>query len=103
MIDELGIGERYAKLAPHLDERQRRLLAASEVQAAGWGGLAAVARITGIARSTIGRGLDDLADGTVLGERVRRAGGGRKRVSESDPGLIADLERIIEPSTRGDP
>jgi hypothetical protein len=102
MIDERGIGERYARLAPHLDERQRRLLAASEVQAAGWGGLAAVARITGIARSTIGRGLDDLADGSVLGERVRRVGGGRKSVARSDPSLIADLERIIEP-TRGDP
>ena len=103
MIDERGIGERYAKLAPHLDERQRRLLAASEVRAAGRGGLAAVARITGVARSTIGRGLHDLDDGTVLDARVRRAGGGRKPVAESDPGLIADLERLIEPSTRGDP
>jgi hypothetical protein len=103
MFDERGIAERYAKLAPHLDERQRRLLAASEVRAAGWGGLAAVARITGIARSTIGRGLHDLDDGVVLGERVRRVGGGRKPVATSDPSLIADLERIIEPSTRGDP
>ena len=80
MIDIAAIRARYETLAPLLNERARRLFAASEAQAAGRGGIAAVSRASGIARSTIGRGLRDLdsaASGWPSG-RVRRSGGGRK-------------------------
>jgi hypothetical protein len=71
--------------------------------AAGWGGIAAVSRITGIARSTIGRGLDELEIGGAPNGQVRRAGAGRKLLEETDPRLIEDLERIVAPTQRGDP
>jgi len=83
MIDETGIRERFAAVSPHLDERGRRLLAAAEARTAGYGGIAAVSRATGIARSTIGRGLADLraSEGLAAG-RVRRQGGGRKPLTQ---------------------
>jgi hypothetical protein len=86
-----------------LDERGRRLFAAAEVRTAGWGGLAVVSRITGLARSTINRGEDDLDAAPMLPGKVRRAGGGRKAVSEKDPGLVPELQRLVEPATLGDP
>jgi hypothetical protein len=63
--------------------------------AAGWGGIAAVSRITGIARSTIGRGLDEVAAAAAPDGRMRRAGAGGEPLEEADPGLIEDLERIV--------
>ena len=84
------------------DERGRRLFAASEVRAAGRGGLVAVSEITGLARSTIGRGLKDL-DEPPPGRRVRRKGGGPRSLVERDASLLTDLERLVGPSTRGDP
>ena len=63
MINEAAIRRRFETLGPYLDERQRRVFATSEALAAGWGGIAAVSRITGIARSTIGRGLDEIVVG----------------------------------------
>ena len=87
-----------------LDERGRRRFAAAEATAAGPGGIRAVNRATGIARSTIGRGLRELRTGeTPDVARVRRAGGGRKPVSETDPSLLDDLRGLVEPQTRGDP
>jgi hypothetical protein len=80
------------------------LLAATEARAAGYGGIAAVSQATGIAASTIGRGLKELAAEIVLAPgRVRRAGGGRKPVVESDPTVLADLMALVEPGERGDP
>jgi Rhodopirellula transposase DDE domain len=79
------------------------MFAAAEVRTAGWGGLAAVARITGLARSTIGRGKQDLAAAPLAKGQVRRAGGGRRAVIENDPGLIPALQRLVEPATLGDP
>ena len=91
-------------LAGQLDERGLRLWAAAEADACGWGGVSAVARATGIARSTISRGRSELERGEVLGSgRVRRAGAGRKRLVESDPTLLSDLERLVDPEARGDP
>lgn len=91
-------------LSPQLDERERRLFAATEARAAGRGGVAAVSRITGIARSTIGRGLKELADQVPLeAGRVRRPGGGRNLLVETDGTLLADLNALVEPSERGDP
>ena len=79
------------------------MFAAAEVRTAGFGGLAAVARITGLARSTIGRGKKDLDAEPLAKGQVRRAGGGRKAVSENDPGVITALQRLVEPATLGDP
>ena len=104
MVDPKPIRERYAALSPQLDERGRRYFAASEARAAGYGGITATARATGIARSTIGRGLKDLAHGSDLpGGRVRRPGGGRKPLTEVDATLLDDLLALVSPSERGDP
>ena len=103
MIDEDGIRYRWETVGRKLDERGRRMLAAAEVRTAGWGGLAVVSRITGLARSTINRGEDDLEATPLPRGQVRRAGGGRKAVSEQDPLLIPELKRLIEPATLGDP
>ena len=104
MIDSAAITARFDALAPFLDERERRLLAASEARAAGRGGVAAVSHATGIARSTIGRGLADLRAGAVqLGDRVRRAGGGGKPAIETQPGLLEALNELVQSSIRGDP
>jgi hypothetical protein len=83
-----------------LDERGRRLFAAAEVKAAGRGGMAAV---SGIARSTIQRGLLDLDAPALAGSRVRREGGGRREIANTDPTLINDLRTLAEPATMGDP
>ena len=104
MIDSAAITARFDALSAFLDERERRLLAASEARAAGRGGVAAVSRATGIARSTIGRGLADLRAGAVqLGDRVRRVGGGGKPEIETQPGLLEALRELVQSSIRGDP
>jgi Rhodopirellula transposase DDE domain len=104
MIDPAPIRDRFTALSPHLNERERRLFAATEAAAAGYGGIAAVAAATGMAVSTIGRGLKDLAEaGGLLAGRVRRAGGGRKPLVVSHPDLLRDLMALVEPGARGDP
>jgi transposase len=104
VIDEEAIGERFRALAGELDERRRRLWAAAEARSCGFGGIAAVARATGISEGTIRRGLKELAAGERLEPgRVRRAGGGRRPLTETDPTLLEDLERLLEADTRGDP
>ena len=104
MIDSDAIRERFASLSPHLDERGRRLFAATEANSAGYGGIAAVTRITGIAASTIGRGLGELAQNVGLeAGRLRRPGGGRKPLVAKDPGLLPALLALVEPTARGDP
>jgi hypothetical protein len=103
MIDENAIRQRWDMVGSKLDERGRRLFAAGEVRTAGWGGLAIVSRITGLARSTINRGEDDLDAEPLAKGQVRRAGGGRRAIGEVDPGLIPALERLVEPATLGDP
>jgi hypothetical protein len=92
-------------LVPHLDERGLRLFAASEAMTAGHGGIVAVSGVTGIARSTIGRGLKDLAanEDALPHKRVRRTGGGRKAAVVKQPGLIEDLRELIQSALRGDP
>ena len=103
MVDRQAIRLRWDAIGSKLDEHGRRLFAAAEVQAAGYGGLAAVSKITGLARSTINRGQDDLSDAALPEGRVRRAGGGRHALSKTDPTLVEDLRRLVEPVTRGDP
>ena len=85
MIDQEGIKLRWETVGCKHDERGQRLFAANEVRAAGHGALAIVSEITGLARSTINRGEDDLDEGPLPGGRVRRKGGGPKPLSERDP------------------
>src|SRR6266849_7439388 len=103
MIDEIAVRTRYEALLLCLDERGRRLFAAVEARTAGYGGIAAVARATGIAPSTIGRGLKDLAASGFPEGSVRRAGSGRQPLTTADPTLLEDLRRLVEPATMGDP
>jgi hypothetical protein len=104
VIDESAIRQRFEALSPVLDERGRRRLAAAEASSAGHGGVVAVMRATGIARSTIGRGLAELRAGEAPDvTRIRRVGGGRKPLSETDASLLDDLRALVEPETRGDP
>ncbi len=103
MIDESAIGARYAAVKDQLDERGRRLFVAAEKVAAGYGGTAAVSRATGVARSTIIRGAKDLLARASSTVRVRRKGAGRPLSSTTDPTLLEDLRRLVEPATMGDP
>jgi len=103
MIDASSIRYRWEKVGRNLDERGQRLFAAAEVRAAGRGGLKIVSGITGLARSTINRGEDDLDSEPLEAARIRRKGGGRKAVAAKDPGLVPALKQIVDPVTRGDP
>ena len=103
MIDKSPLRARYEALRSSLNERGRRLNAAAEAKAAGYGGIAAAARATKVARSTIGRGLKDLQDPGSLTGKVRRKGGGGPLLTTKDPTLLADLQRLLEPATMGDP
>jgi hypothetical protein len=103
MIDERAIRKRYTAIRDQVDERDRRLFAAAEARAVGRGGIAAVARATGLARSTIERGLKDLDRAPLPVGQVRRAGSGRRPLSARDPSVLDDLRRLIEPVTLGDP
>jgi len=97
------VDAKIAALLPHLNERQRRLFLAAEAGALGHGGIVAVARLAEVSESTIARGRAELAAGTPMLGRVRRAGGGRKRATERDPGLRPALQALIEPREAGCP
>ena len=111
MILEPLIAKKYKQLRDHLDERARRLWAAAEAGAIGRGGVSAVHRATGMARSTIEQGLHDMAEsslrtaakGSPKRTRWRAPGGGRKRTSEVDATLLKDLETLVHSGARGDP
>jgi transposase len=98
------IQQRFARLEPFLNERLRRLYAATEAQALGYGGISAVARATGVSRQAIANGLKELAaPDAATAMRIRRPGGGRKRTVTQDATLLHDLEQLVEPLSRGDP
>lgn len=103
MIDAAAIRLRWEAVGSKLDERGRRLFAAAEVRAAGRGGLALVSKTTGLARSTLNRGEDDLDGEPLPGGRIRRKGGGRRAIGDKDPQMREQLRRLIEPATLGDP
>ncbi len=107
MHNEREVAEKFEALAPFLDEVGRRMWAATEARTLGRGGIAVVHRATGIAKSTICRGLSELksgeADEIVHQGRSRRKGGGRKSLAETEPKVVVALERLIDPQTRGDP
>ena len=103
MADDFGLGAKHALLNPYLNERQRRLVAAADARSLGHGGIATLARATGLSRTTLHKAVRELEENTVPPERVRRAGGGRKSKAEQDPELVKALERLVDPATRGDP
>lgn len=105
MIDRAAIRARYDAVSPHLDEKGLRLFVASEARAVGRGGVTAVSEVTGMARSTIERGMKELAanDAAPPEDRIRRTGGGRKRATVKQPTLVKALLELIEASIRGDP
>jgi DDE family transposase len=103
-----GITLRYESLAALLDERMRRQWAAAEAKSYGWGGIRAVSTATGLSPNTIAKGLEELEaqqidTSATRGSRLRKPGGGRKSATDADPGLASALERLVDPSTRGDP
>lgn len=104
MVNQSEIGTRFQLLSPFLNERTRRLAAAAEAASIGRGGISRVARATGVSRHAIGLGLAELrSPETSDGGRIRRIGGGRRKAVAADITLKSDLERLIDPVTRGDP
>jgi hypothetical protein len=103
---EAAIRQRFEGLASSLDERQRRLWAAAEAKAWGYGGVSLVSRSTGISRRAIHVGLHELQadpNAASIGNRVRRPGAGPKTLTAMQPGLLAALDALVEPTSRGDP
>ena len=99
-----ALRQRFTTLDPVIDERTRRLLVAAESSALGAGGISIVSQATGVSRQVIRQGLRELKEAPVPpAGRIRRVGGGRKKSKEKDATLVADLERLVEPLTRGDP
>lgn len=104
MLKHEDIRQRYHLLWPTLDERGRRLFAATEAKVIGHGGISVLSKITGLPRNSIARGIFELTSEPRLeAGRVRRAGAGRKRKSTIFPSLVEDIEKLIEPDVRGDP
>src|SRR5919202_2437964 len=104
MDEATALKDRFARLTDGLDERTRRLVAASEALALGWGGISATSRATGLSRDAIRRGIAELHGAPAAAPgRIRRPGGGRKKTVALDPSLPRDLEALVDPSTRGDP
>jgi hypothetical protein len=97
------LAAKFGVIFPHLDERQRRLLMGAEARALGHGGIRLVARAAGVREATVSLGVTELDSGAGPLGRVRRPGGGRKRATEVDPGLVPALLALVEPQERGDP
>ena len=109
VVNHKDIQRRFRSLSPFLDERMRRLVAAAESAAIGYGGVSAVARATGVSRRAISEGIKELSRQKAPRQarsaevRIRRKGGGRKKTIDKDPTLLEDLDRLVDPATRGDP
>ena len=103
-MDLERIRAKYKALSPTLTERSRRVWCATEAIDIGWGGVRSVSKATGVSRFTIWRGIKDVQAGEVLPlGRIRRAGGGRKKVTETDSTLLLDVDRLVEPTVSGNP
>src|SRR6202171_3201006 len=108
LVNHSDIQRRFRSLTPFLDERMRRLVAASESEAIGYGGVSVVARATGVSRRAITEGMKELKEPNkrkvrLEEARIRRRGAGRKRTVDKDSSLLEDLDRLVDPVTRGDP
>jgi hypothetical protein len=102
-VTEAALAAVFTVLSPHLDERQRRLLAGAQARVLGRGGIAVVARAAGLARSTVQDGAREVDRGPEVIGGVRRPGAGRPKLTEQDPALLAALDVLVEPDTRGGP
>lgn len=105
MAADARLSEVFNTVTPHLAERQRRLLYGAHARALGWGGVSVVAAAAGVSRTTVSKGVEELeqAPRSEGGTRSRRPGGGRKPAQVKDPGLLAALDALVDPDTRGDP
>lgn len=103
MESAASITARFSAIAPHLNERQRRLWVGAEAQVLGRGGVSLVARATGISRPTVYKALEEIDAPPLAAGRVRQPGGGRKRARDLDPELEAALDALVDPDSRGDP
>ncbi len=95
--------KKLKKVLPLLNERQRRVLIATEARAWGWGGIITLSQITGMSHVTIGKGLRELNGAQLPSHKIRKPGGGRKKVIDKHPRIKIVLERLVDPVTRGDP
>jgi hypothetical protein len=100
---EVSLAAKFGALFPHLNERQRRLVMGAEARAIGPGGIKLVARAAGVGVVTVSRGVRDLESGEEPLDRVRKPGGGRKRLADLDPGLRPALLALVEPEERACP
>jgi len=100
-----SLAEKFERIRPHLNEASLRLWAANEALSLGYGGVSEVSRATELSRTTIHAGIAELESATVVAEpnRIRRSGGGRKKLTDKDPGLLGALNKLVDPVTRGDP
>jgi hypothetical protein len=99
----ISLRQKFSPLWSLLDERARRLVAANEARSLGYGGISQVRRACGLSRKAIAKGIRELSEGKAPLGRIRREGGGRKQITDRDPKILALLENLIEPKTRGDP
>jgi len=97
------LAAKFEVVFPHLNERQRRLLAGAEAAVLGHGGIRLVAAAAGMREATVSLGVRELDSGAEPLGRARRPGGGRKRLAETDPGLVPALLALVDPEERGDP
>ena len=103
-MDENGIVKaKIISLLPHLNERQRRLFLAAEARALGHGGITYISNVSGVSRVTITRAMTELEEAPTGADYARCVGGGRKKITQTDQTLRADLDALVEPETRGDP
>jgi len=103
MVPIAQVRDKLMRIWPHLNERSRRMLAASEAAALGYGGVSLVSRACGLSRVTITKGIDELDVAPLAENRIRRAGGGRWKLEIRDPKLVGALDSLVEPLSRGDP
>lgn len=103
MVHEYDLQQKYEAIFPLLNERQRRVIAAADALVLGRGGVSQVARASGLSRTTIHRGQEELDVNDPTDPRIRQAGGGRQSVIDHHPDILSALEALVEPDTRGDP
>jgi len=101
----VALAEKFERIRPHLNEASLRLWAANEALSLGYGGVSEVSRATELSRTTIHAGIAELESAAVAHQsnRIRRSGGGRKKLTDKDPGLLGALNKLVDPVTRGDP
>jgi transposase len=102
-VSDEGLAAMLTTVMPHLDERQRRIMAGAAARALGRGGIVAVAEATGMSRSTVQKAVAEIDAGVEVSQRVRPPGAGRPRVEDAQPGLLLALDDLVEPESRGDP